>query len=186
MNPESPGEYLLRFQRQNPVDRSTEVSLVRVIVSDKVAAATAPAAQAATQSKQAESVVLPPQTAAAVTPAASTVAPDTQTPSVLPSEPVVLPTEPAALIRFARNELEASRVQSAIAVLDRYLSLYPYGNDEIYYLYGLAYEQDTPFRNIKKSYEYYKRVRDDYPRSLRWREAADRVAYLERHYFGLR
>lgn len=93
---------------------------------------------------------------------------------------------PEALLTYARDELGASRVRSAIDALDKYISLYPYGNDELFFLYGLAYEQDTPFRNIKRAYEYYKRVRDDYPRSKRWREAADRIAYLERHYFGLR
>ncbi|HPE88659.1 MAG TPA: tetratricopeptide repeat protein, partial [Spirochaetales bacterium] len=95
-------------------------------------------------------------------------------------------TDPEALLRLARDELDAKRVQSAIEALDRYLSLYPYGGDEAYYLYALACEQDTPFRDIKRSYEYYKRVRDQYPRSPRWKAAAERVAYLERHYFGLR
>ncbi len=95
-------------------------------------------------------------------------------------------TDPVALIKLARDELGAKRVQNSLEALDRYLSLYPYGTDELFYLYGLAYEQDTPFRNIKKAYENYRRVRDEYPRSARWQEAADRVSYLERHYFGLR
>ncbi|GAB1457125.1 hypothetical protein MASR2M48_24330 [Spirochaetota bacterium] len=189
MNPESPGEYLLRFQRQNPVDRSTETSLVRVIVSDKVPTA---ASTAAPSADPALAPVLAPATGTVTAPATATA--PAVAPAALPSAvadsstlaPVVVPTEPAALLSLAKSELEASRVQSALAALDSYLSLYPYGNDEIYYLYGLAYEQDTPFRNIKKSYEYYRRVRDEYPRSLRWREVADRIAYFERHYFGLR
>lgn len=189
MNPESPGEYLLRFQRQNPVDRSTETSLVRVIVSDKLPTA---ASTAAPSADPALAPVLAPATGTVTAPATATA--PAVAPAALPSAvadsstlaPVVMPTEPAALMSLAKSELEASRVQSALAALDSYLSLYPYGNDEIYYLYGLAYEQDTPFRNIKKSYEYYRRVRDEYPRSLRWREVADRIAYFERHYFGLR
>jgi outer membrane protein assembly factor BamD (BamD/ComL family) len=97
-----------------------------------------------------------------------------------------MPSDPAALLTLARNELDGKRIQSAIAVLDRYQSLFPHGNDEVLFLYALAYEQDTPFKNVRKAYEYYKRVRDEYPRSLRWRQAADRMAYLERHFFGLR
>ena len=46
LNPERDGEYLLRFQRQNPVDQSTETSMIRVVVGDKATAsgAAAPAA----------------------------------------------------------------------------------------------------------------------------------------------
>lgn len=95
-------------------------------------------------------------------------------------------TDPDRLLQLARDELSASRVQSAVAVLDRYMALFPYGSDEAFYLYGLAWEQDTPFRNIRTSYAYYRKVRDEFPRSARWKEAAGRVAYLEKHYYGLR
>jgi outer membrane protein assembly factor BamD (BamD/ComL family) len=77
-------------------------------------------------------------------------------------------------------------VRSALDALDRYVELFRRGTDELFYLYGLAYEQDTPFRDIKKAHENYQRVRDEYPRSPRWRAAAERVAYLERHFYGLR
>jgi len=231
MNPEAVGEYLLRFHRQNPVDQSTEVSLVRVVVSDKAApvasaaSATAAATTTADPAKPAgtsgtsaaapaSSTTATPQTALAgsatgttasaatagtpaatgataatgtAAPTATTPASDTATASAVPL-PVAASTltDPVALIKLARDELGAKRVQNSLEALDRYLSLYPYGTDELFYLYGLAYEQDTPFRNIKKAYENYRRVRDEYPRSARWQEAADRVSYLERHYFGLR
>jgi outer membrane protein assembly factor BamD (BamD/ComL family) len=95
-------------------------------------------------------------------------------------------SDPAALIKLARDELSARRVNSAMEALDRYKSLYPNLSDEVFYLYALAYEQDTPFRDIKKAYENYRRVRDEFPRSQFWRQSADRVAYLERHFPGLR
>jgi outer membrane protein assembly factor BamD (BamD/ComL family) len=95
-------------------------------------------------------------------------------------------SDPAALIKLARDELSAKRVNSAMEALDRYRSLYPNVSDEVFYLYALAFEQDTPFRDIKKAYENYRRVRDEFPRSQFWRQAADRVTYLERHYPGLR
>ena len=185
MNPERSGEYLLRFQRQNPVDRSTEASLVRVVVTEK----TLPAIPSETKPSPSATPDAPGSRAptgtltAAAGPTAATgsaAVPADSTPAV----PAV--ADPANLVRLARDELESKRVQAAIDALDRYLSLFPYGNDEVFYLYGLAYEQDTPFRNIRKAWENFRRVRDEYPRSARWREAADRVAYLERHYFGLR
>jgi len=186
MNPETVGEYLLRFQRQNPVDQATETSLVRVVVTERSGFSTATAAP--------ETPGNPPATttataaATAVVPAAGATSPAVPGAEEAPAVPAAtaLPVDPASLIKLAKTELEAKRIQAAIEVLDRYLALYPYGNDEVFYLYGLAYEQDTPFRDIKKSWEYYRRVKDDYPRSARWTAAADRVAYLEKHYFGLR
>lgn len=188
LDPESPGEYLLRFQRQNPVDRATETSLVRVVVTEKPAASATPATAppAAAASGTAPSPVTAPVAASPATVPAPAVAPASETSAQATISAAAGISDPAALIRLAKTELEAKRVQSAIEALDRYLSLYPYGNDEVFYLYGLACEQDTPFRNVKKAYEYYKRVKDEYPRSPRWREASDKVAYLERHFFGLR
>jgi len=186
LDPESPGEYLLRFQRQNPVDRATETSLVRVVVHEKPIASDTPATAppAAAASAIAPSAAPAPAVASTAPAPASAPAPETSAQAAISAAAGI--SDPAALIRLAKTELEAKRVQSAIEALDRYLSLYPYGNDEVFYLYGLAYEQDTPFRNVKKAYEYYRRVKDEYPRSSRWREASDKVAYLERHFFGLR
>ncbi len=199
MNPEQAGEYLLRFQRQNPVDRSTEVSLVRVTVADKPAPAAAvlpgPVADGtapdsyATPGPASTSPALPalaPTGQPALAPAAQPATQAAAQPTASPGIDVSSMTDPAELIKRARDELDAKRTQSALDALDRYLALYPYGSDEVYFLYGLAYEQDTPFRNIKKSYDAYRRVRDEYPRSARWKDAADRIAYLEKHYLGLR
>jgi outer membrane protein assembly factor BamD (BamD/ComL family) len=95
-------------------------------------------------------------------------------------------TDPAALIKLARDELSVRKVSSALEALDRYRSLYPNASDEIFFLYAVAYEQDTPFRDIKKAYENYRRVRDEYPRSQFWRQSAEKLVYLERHFPGLR
>lgn len=219
MDPEQVGEYLLRFQRQNPVDRSTEVSLVRVTVAEKPASSKAPQASppaGATAGSSPTSATPSPavQSSAAgtTTSATPTSGAPAQTPSASPASPatpmataatqaanqsaaqpnpsagidIQSITDPLELIKRARDELDVKRTQTALDALDRYLSLYPYGSDELYFLYGLAYEQDTPFRNIKKSYDSYRRVRDEYPRSARWKDAAERMAYLEKHYFGLR
>lgn len=205
LRPETVGEYVLRFQRQDPLDGSTDSRLVKVAVSPELAVmassasetvpkalqpatASAPASPAAPAS--APLAAAAPSTAPVAAP--SPAAPAAVTP--LASSPAIAPatldlgaiSDPDRLLALARSELEAKRTQSALAVLDRYRELFPYGGDELFFLYGLAYEQDTPFRNVKKAHEAYKRVRDEYPRSRRWREAADRIAFLERHYFGLR
>jgi len=198
LNPEKAGQYLLRFQRQDPVELATTGRLVALTVTEAGTASGTPAAPGAAPGA---SPVAAAGTAAAgaagttvagTAPAATAPAADTGAAAggadaqAAAAASLATLTDPAAIVAYARDELGASRIRTAMDALDRYLSLFPYGNDEVFFLYGVAYEQDTPFRNIKKAYEYYKRVRDEYPRSKRWREAADRIAYLERHYFGLR
>jgi hypothetical protein len=97
-----------------------------------------------------------------------------------------LPDTPDGLILTARNELAANRVAGALAALDRFLSLYPSGMDEVFYLYGLSLEQNGPLKDIKRAYSFYKKLRDDYPQSEFWDKAADRASYIERHYFEIR
>ncbi|TFG83011.1 MAG: hypothetical protein E4H20_06480 [Spirochaetales bacterium] len=229
LGPDRTGEYLLRFQRQDPVDGSRKVSLVRVDVREPGSAAASTAKTGSTttipsspapsgitpsadqpaapssDSAMPASGTAPASGAAGSVPAASTasgnaipaagatagegpqIASPATTPAVVPSPSILAGlTDPSAILAFARDELSAKRVRSAIDALDRYVALFASGSDEVYFLYGMVFEQDTPFRDIKKSYEYYKRVRDEYPRSLRWKIAAERVAYMERHYYGLR
>ena len=68
LNPERSGEYLLRFHRQNPIDGSTEVSLVRVVVTDKATpgSAAAPTAGSAVKAAPAPAATAPAAPAAAV------------------------------------------------------------------------------------------------------------------------
>ena len=96
---------------------------------------------------------------------------------------------PPELLAFARAELNANRVATGLEALNRLAILsgpLTAGQDELLYLYGLAYELDTSFRDIKLSHQYYGRVRDDYPRSRFRRMALERIAWMERHFPGLR
>lgn len=189
LRPERNDDYLLRFQRNDPVSGERETILAKVSVRDAGQAASQ--AQAATQPTAPST--LPAATGSAQdTGAASAPSPDAASAApaapeqAAPASASASIREPEALLAFARSELDARRVRSALDALDRYVELFRRGDDELFYLYGLAYEQDTPFRDIRKAHENYKRVRDEYPRSRRWRAAAERVAYLERHFYGLR
>jgi hypothetical protein len=227
LRPEKSDDFLLRFQRQDPVSGDRQTSFVRVnvrepgtkgadLIGTDPAQASAGAAEAAptgsapmAASAQPVSPALSGTTAAAATPAApagaagavagsatsggiSPTASESGVPAASPltvapaNEALLAISEPAALLSFARAELDAKRVRSALDALDRYIELFKRGSDELFYLYGLAYEQDTAFRDIKLSYANYKRVRDEYPRSARWKASAERVAYMERHYYGLK
>lgn len=181
------GEYVLRFQRQDPVTGEPESRLVGVKITESASKPTASpsadvkVAPAAAQAEKADTGPGSPVAAAPATTAA--VEPRTAEASVLPRE---LPSSPDELLRLARAELAANRVSSALEVLDRYVSLFPFGSDEAFYLYAKAYEQNTPYRDIKKAYGYYRQVRDEWPRSPFWKDAAERATYIERHYFDIR
>ncbi|HAP44580.1 MAG TPA: hypothetical protein DD477_10510 [Spirochaetaceae bacterium] len=103
------------------------------------------------------------------------------------NQPVAMPdNDPAGLLGYARTELASGRVQNSLAALDRYVAADYAASDELFFLYGLAYEQDTPFRNIRLAHQNYKRLRDEYPRSQFRQQAIERIAWMERHFFGLR
>ena len=135
----------------------------------------------------------PPASAAPATPpvpgAASTPSPGTAPAAPAAAAPPALrdlPSSPEELLRLAREDLAATRIAGVLEVLDRYMVLFPFGSDEAHFLYAKAYEQNTPYRDIKKAYAHYRRVRDEWPRSPFWKESAERVAYIERHYFDIR
>jgi hypothetical protein len=93
---------------------------------------------------------------------------------------------PEAALAAARSEMSAGRVQGTLDALDRLLTLAPSGTDEAMILYARALEANGPRKDIKRAYAYYKKLRDDYPESPFWDEAAARASYIERHYFDIR
>lgn len=174
---ERPGDYVLRFQRQDPLSGDPESLLVKVRVQDPATAAKDGSAVAAAAE------TLPTSEASGAGPAATSASAPATTDAPASR---VLPSSPEELLRLAREELAASRIASVLEVLDRYISLFPFGSDEAFYLYGKAYEENTPYRDIKKAYANYKQIRDEWPRSRFWKQAAERVTYIERHYFDIR
>jgi hypothetical protein len=93
---------------------------------------------------------------------------------------------PDEYIRQAQREYDAGRVESALALLDRFRLDYPSGTDEAWWLYGQFFESNTPSRDIRLSLEYYRRLVQEFPQSPRVPEALRRIAYLERYYFNIR
>ncbi len=174
---EKAGEYTLRFQRQDPVSGEPESLLVKVTVREPELAPSA--------GTTAETAAVTPGASTPESPADAAAVPP-EDPAPVPAPPRALPSSPEELLRLARSELAAAKIASVLEVLDRYMSLFPFGSDEAFYLYGKAYEHNTPYRDIKKAYGYYKRLREEWPRSPFWRDASERVLYIERHYFDIR
>jgi hypothetical protein len=223
LNPVKPGEYVLRFQRQDSLRGLSYEEYVGVTVAPKPAnpAAAVPAGAAAVPAGAAAvpagAAVVPVGAAvvpagAAVVPAGAAVAPAGAAvvalthPAVVPSGTLATPqgaatsaapagaplidpaslATPEAALAAARSELTADRVQGAIVALDRLYALSPDGTDEAAILYARALEKNGPQKDIQRAYSYYKKLRDDYPESSFWDEAAARCSYIERHYFDIR
>jgi trimeric autotransporter adhesin len=215
LNPTKAGDYILRFQRQDALRGLSYEELVGVSVSPKPekaqtvaavatnpaapssAAATNSAATPATSAPASTTVAAPPMSlsatnAAAVTtastPAIASTPATAAPPAAAASSPLSassLSTPEAALVE-ARAELQAGKPNLAIEALDRLIVLAPEGNDEGYILYARALENKGPQKDIKRAYAYYKKIRDEYPESRFWEEAAARADYIERHYFDIR
>jgi len=93
---------------------------------------------------------------------------------------------PAVMLQRAKDSFDRGNVSSAISLLDQYLSYYPGGSDEAYWLMGQFYEANSPDRNILRSLEFYNKLINDYPQSSRFADARSRIAYLERFYINIR
>lgn len=96
------------------------------------------------------------------------------------------PESPEGILLAAGNDYAKKNYESALKNLDYYISKYPQGSDSVFILYARIFEQNSPLRSIRKSYSYYKTIRDQFPESEYWNEAEKRMLYLERQYLEIR
>ncbi|MCL2185299.1 MAG: hypothetical protein FWB86_05515 [Treponema sp.] len=113
----------------------------------------------------------------------------TETRNIQETSPAVSETQeviaPNMLLQKAKETFDAGNASGAITLLDQYMTHYPNGSDEVYWLLGQYYEANTPSRNILLSLDYYKRLVNEYPQSTRLSDARRRIAYLERFYINI-
>lgn len=91
-----------------------------------------------------------------------------------------------ALLRQAREAYEKKQYAVALELLNQMNTLYPAGTDEALWLMGQIFETQGPHRDIKKAYDTYKRLLEEFPTSSRYDEAQRRMRYIERFYFNIR
>jgi tetratricopeptide (TPR) repeat protein len=154
----------------------------------ETAAATAgvlPPAETVLSPSAAPAAAVPPGVPLAVAEAPPADVPPTDT-AVPPLSEIPADVDPGEYIQNAKNEYDAGRVTSALAILNRLQELYPSGTDEAWWLCAQLLEANGPNRDIRLALEYYRRLIREYPQSLRVLEARQRIAYLERFYFNLR
>lgn len=89
------------------------------------------------------------------------------------------------LLEIARFQTEQRRFSVAIQALQQYVRRYPAGRelDEVYYRLAQIYEVDSPYRDLESARHYYGLLWDLFPESLYADPAAERLHYLDRHFF---
>jgi hypothetical protein len=89
-------------------------------------------------------------------------------------------------IQQAREAAAAQKYPDAVALLDKFRERNPGMNDEAWWLYGQSFEAASPVRDIKSALDAYSYLTREYPQSRYYREARNRIAFLNRFYFNIR
>jgi hypothetical protein len=108
-----------------------------------------------------------------------------ESPAVEPSPALPQDTATEEYLRRAREEYEGERYPQSMAILDQFLTRFPLGSDEAYWLYAQVCEKQGPSRNIRLALDYYRRLVAEYPQSSHYNDARRRIAYLERYYINI-
>jgi TolA-binding protein len=116
-----------------------------------------------------------------VSPPAPAAEPETEA----PPSPLPPGTPAEEYLRRAREEYGADHIPEAIAILNQFMAQFPLGSDEALWLYAQLYEKQGPFRDIRLSLDYYRRLVNEYPQSNRYNDSRRRIAYLERYYINI-
>ncbi len=99
-----------------------------------------------------------------------------------------LPEKESALVEAALFQEEAGNYNEVIYLLEFVLDAYSVDIKADFACFKLAtlYETVSEVKNIQKAYDYYERILLDYPTSIYWEPAVERMEYLERHFLHIR
>lgn len=89
---------------------------------------------------------------------------------------------------LASFQLSQGYDASALKILESYILKYPEGKDAdwVYFTLANLYETSEKLKDYRKSVTHYRKVADDFPMSLYWNDAKNRILYIERHFFNIR
>jgi|GEM_PF-3057918 len=95
---------------------------------------------------------------------------------------------PEELLERAREAAENDEIGAAIAFYEHYLDARNPGSEtaHAHFMLGRLYEQRSEHRNLRRSRGHYATVVNEYPVSSYYRPAEQRLRYLERHFFEIR
>ena len=91
-----------------------------------------------------------------------------------------------ALLGLAQKSYDEGKYEDALRHLDDFFAKAAARLDEGLFLQGQVLEANSPVRNIKKALDTYEQLVKQYPQSIRWEKAQERITYLKRFYFTIR
>lgn len=192
------GKTLLHFYKVDALSGSYIDDYLEVVIDDDSAALH-------------ERFEVPPyQMSNALTPPSPSVQTNESSPKTLPSpdpswtsavatEPdvqIIFPDESEASILYegipssqllidAKNAFNNAEYKKALNILDEFLKISTSSLDEAWWMRGQIYEMPSDQRNIRKALESYETLTKAYPSSPLWKQAKDRITYLEKFYFTI-
>jgi tetratricopeptide (TPR) repeat protein len=204
---EKAGEYALQFYKQDFIRDFTLNDAVKVFIGEAPAVSGAGFAaidrstvtamprwpSADQEALMAGAIPAPASIPAPAQPPVAENSATTATPETIPvvAQPPEKPPADTVLetpdeyIQKAQSEYDAGKTVDALATLDQFLTRFPAGNDEAWWLYAQAFEASGETRDIKSARIYYQRLISEYPLSPHYTAAQSRISYLDRYYFNI-
>lgn len=90
------------------------------------------------------------------------------------------------ILSLAQKSFNNKKYSETLSYLDDFFDKAVSRVDEGLYLQGQTYEANSEVKNIKKALETYQTLIDNYPNSIDWDKANERITYLKRFYFNIR
>jgi hypothetical protein len=91
---------------------------------------------------------------------------------------------PDSFLQQAETAFAAGNIADTLSALDQFREYFPFGSDEVWWLYAQALEADTPARDIKSARYYYRRLINEFPLSPHYTAANNRISYLDKYFFN--
>ncbi|OJF75998.1 MAG: hypothetical protein BKP49_09270 [Treponema sp. CETP13] len=85
----------------------------------------------------------------------------------------------------AKDSYDNGNYQNCIAYLDQFFINAVSDIDKGWFLLGQTYEKKSEIKDIKKALESYKTLVESYPDSKLWKQADNRIKYINRYYYNI-
>lgn len=89
------------------------------------------------------------------------------------------------LLEKAKEAISLNNLSDAISYLDEFLQVSFDDTDEAWFLRGQTYEKPGSLRNIRLARESYQTILDAYPSSRFYKQAQDRIMYIDKFFFTI-
>lgn len=90
------------------------------------------------------------------------------------------------ILEKAQSAFDDGEYEKTLNYLDAFFDKATEKIDSGLYLQAQTYETNSSVRNIKNALETYETIVRDYPQSINWTKAYERMTYLKRFYFNIR